>query len=234
MTDNAISEIEKQTQARLEALGLAERTEKEKLQEEYEAAVEAGDMALAQEKQKALQRLQIEEEADKQKAKLQREQAERERNLRIYTTTLDMLSAVVKYLADPGGWAGAALSAMAATTGALQIAAIKAEALPSFDVGANYIPEDMLALVHQGETILPEPMAESVRRGDAVLGKAQTIQVTIINNTSAEVTAKEIGTEEEREVRITIGQVVQSQIETGRFDSAMGRRYGLRRVGRNV
>lgn len=234
MTDNAISEIENQTQARLEALGLAERTEKEKLQEEYEAAVEAGDMALAQEKQKALQRLQIEEASDKQKAKLQREQAERERNLRIYTTTLDMLSAVVKYLADPGGWAGAALSAMAATTGALQIAAIKAEALPSFDVGANYIPEDMLALVHQGETILPEPMAESVRRGDAVLGKAQTIQVTIINNTSAEVTAKEIGTEEEREVRITIGQVVQSQIETGRFDSAMGRRYGLRRVGRNV
>ncbi len=234
MTDNAISEIEKQTQARLEALGLAEQTEKEKLQEEYEAAVEAGDMVLAKEKQKAIQKLQIEEEADKQKAKLQREQAERERNLRIYTTTLDMLSAVVKYLADPGGWAGAALSAMAATTGALQIAAIKAEALPSFDVGANYIPKDMLALVHQGETILPEPMAESVRRGDAVLGKAQTIQVTIINNTSAEVTAQEVGTEEEREVRITIGQVVQSQIETGRFDSAMGRRYGLRRVGKNV
>lgn len=234
MTDNAISEIEKQTQARLEALGLADKTEKEKLQEEYEAAVEAGDMALAQEKQKALQKLQIEEEADKQKAKLQREQAERERALKIYTTTLDMLSAVVKYLADPGGWAGAALSAMAATTGALQIAAIKAEALPSFDVGANYIPEDMLALVHQGETILPAPMAESVRRGEAVLGKAQAIQVTIINNTSAEVTAQEVGTDEEREVRITIGQVVQSQIETGRFDSAMGRRYGLRRVGKNV
>ncbi len=234
MTDNAISEIEKQTQARLEALGLADQTEKEKLQEEYEAAVKAGDMTLAQEKQKTLQKLQIEEEADKQKAKLQREQAERERALKIYTTTLDMLSAVVKYLADPGGWAGAALSAMAATTGALQIAAIKAETLPSFDTGANYIPEDMLALVHQGETILPAPMAESVRRGDAVLGKAQTIQVTIINNTSAEVSAQEVGTDEEREVRITIGQVVQSQIETGRFDSAMGRRYGLRRVGKNV
>ena len=234
MTDNAEAEIDRQTQAKLEALGLADQTEKEKLEEEYKAAVEAGDMELAQEKQKSLQKLQIEEEADAQKAKLQREQAERERSLKIYTTTLDMLSAVVKYLADPGGWAGVALSAAAATTGALQLAAIKAEALPSFDVGANYVPEDMLAVVHQGETILPEPMAESVRKGDAVLGNAQGIQITIINNTSAEVNAQEVGTDEQREVRITIGQVVQSQIESGRYDSAMGRRYGLRRIGKNV
>ena len=125
---------------------------------------------------------------------------------------------------------------MAATTGAMQIAAIKAEALPSFDVGANYVPEDMLAVVHQGETILPAPMAESVRRGDAVFGDSgcANVQVTIINNTSAEVSAQEVGTDEQREVRITIGQVVESQIGSGRFDSVLGRRYGIRRVGRNA
>ena len=236
ITDKAVAEIDRQTQAKLEALGIAERSEAERLQDEYDAAVESGDMKLAKEKQDSLQRLQIEEEAEQRKAKLQREQAERERNLRIFTTTLDMLSAVVKYLADPGGLAGIGLSAMAATTGAMQIAAIKAEALPSFDVGANYVPEDMLAVVHQGETILPAPMAESVRRGDAVFGDSgcANVQVTIINNTSAEVSAQEVGTDEQREVRITIGQVVESQIGSGRFDSALGRRYGIRRVGRNA
>lgn len=236
ITDKAVAEIDRQTQAKLEALGIAERSEAERLQNEYDAAVESGDMKLAKEKQDSIQRLQIEEEAEQRKAKLQREQAERERNLRIFTTTLDMLSAVVKYLADPGGLAGIGLSAMAATTGAMQIAAIKAEALPSFDVGANYVPEDMLAVVHQGETILPAPMAESVRRGDAVFGDSgcANVQVTIINNTSAEVSAQEVGTDEQREVRITIGQVVESQIGSGRFDSVLGRRYGIRRVGRNA
>lgn len=236
ITDNAVAEIDRQTQAKLEALGIAEKSEAERLQDEYDAAVESGDMKLAKEKQDSLQRLQIEEEAERRKAKLQREQAERERNLRIFTTTLDMLSAVVKYLADPGGLAGIGLSSMAATTGAMQIAAIKAEALPSFDVGANYVPEDMLAVVHQGETILPAPMAESVRRGDAVFGDSgcANVQVTIINNTSAEVSAQEVGTDEQREVRITIGQVVESQIGSGRFDSVLGRRYGIRRVGRNA
>lgn len=236
ITDKAVAEIDRQTQAKLEALGIAEKSEAQRLRDEYDAAVESGDMKLAKEKQDSLQRLQIEEEAEQRKAKLQREQAERERDLRIFTTTLDMLSAVVKYLADPGGLAGIGLSAMAATTGAMQIAAIKAEALPSFDVGANYVPEDMLAVVHQGETILPAPMAESVRRGDAVFGDSgcANVQVTIINNTSAEVSAQEVGTDEQREVRITIGKVVESQIGSGRFDSALGRRYGIRRVGRNA
>lgn len=231
MTDNAIAEIDRQTQARLEALGIAEKSELEKLQDEYDEAVKAGDMKLAKEKQDAIQRQQIEEEADREKVELQRKQAERERNLRIFTTTLDMLSAIVKYLADPGGWAGIGLSAMAATTGALQIAAIKSEALPSFAVGANKIPEDMLAMVHQGETILPAPMAESVRRGDAVFGQVQ-VNVNIENYSQENVSVSEA--EDGQTLTIMIGKAVEEGISSGRYDSALGNRFGIRKVGRNV
>ena len=231
MTDNAIAEIDRQTQAKLEALGIAEKTELERLQAEYDEAVKTGDMQLAKEKQDAIRRQQIEEEADRDKAELQRKQAERERSLRIFTTTLDMLSAIVKYLADPGGWAGVGLSAMAATTGALQIAAIKSEALPSFAVGANYIPEDMLAMVHQGETILPAPMAESVRRGDAVFGQVQ-VNVNIENYSSENVSVSEA--EDGQTLTIMIGKAVEEGISTGRYDSALGNRFGIRKVGRNV
>lgn len=231
MTDNAIAEIDRQTQARLKALGIAEKTELEKLQDEYDEAVKAGDMKLAKEKQDAIQRQQIEEGADREKAELQRKQAERERNLRIFTATLDMLSAIVKYLADPGGWAGIGLSAMAATTGALQIAAIRSEALPSFAVGANEIPEDMLAMVHQGETILPAPMAESVRRGDAVFGQVQ-VNVNIENYSSENVSVSEA--EDGQTLTIMIGRAVEEGISSGRYDSALGNRFGIRKVGRNV
>lgn len=233
MTDNAIAEIDRQTQARLEALGIAEKSEMEKLQDEYDEAVRSGDMELAREKQNAIQRLQIEQEADEEKAKLQREQAERERSLRIFTTTLDMLSAIVKYLADPGGWAGVGLSAMAATTGALQIAAIRQEALPSFAVGANYVPDDMLAMIHKGETILPAPMAESVRRGDAVFGQVQ-VNVNIENYSSEDVSVSSDEGMDGQNLTIIIGKAVEEGISSGRYDDALGSRYGVRRVGRNV
>ena len=205
----------------------------EKLQDEYNEAVRSGDMELAREKQNAIQRLQIEQEADDEKAKLQREQAERERSLRIFTTTLDMLSAIVKYLADPGGWAGVGLSAMAATTGALQIAAIRQEALPSFAVGANYVPDDMLAMIHKGETILPAPMAESVRRGEAVFGQVQ-VNVNIENYSSENVSVSSDEGMDGQNLTIIIGKAVAEGISSGRYDDALGSRYGVRRVGRNV
>lgn len=232
-TDGAIAEIDRQTKARLEAMGLAEKTEKDRLQEEYDAAVKSGDMKLAKEKSDAIARLAIEQEADEEKKRLQRKQAERERNMRIFETTIAMLSSIVKYLADPGSWAGIGLSAMAAITGAVQIAAIKAAPLPSFDVGVNYVPEDMLAMIHKGETILPAPMAESVRRGDAILGEGGAKVYVNIQNHSSENVDVSRGSDE-RELVITIGKVVDGQISSGRYDASLGYRYGLRRRGRDA
>lgn len=44
--------------------------------------------------------------------------------------------------------------------------------LPSFDVGSNYIPADMLAMVHRGEIIVPADEAADVRAGRKTIGRA--------------------------------------------------------------
>lgn len=235
-TEAQLEEIDRQMEAQLEALGIAEETEMETLQREYDEAVKTGDAETAQEKAEAIERLRIEEEADEKKKKLQREQAERERNIKIFQAVIDTAAAVIRYLADPGGWAGVALSASAATTGALQIAAISAEPLPSFAVGVSEVPEDMIAQIHRGEMIVPKTYAQSVRDGDVSIGGGTSnVQITIINNTSAEVSTEETSTvDDEREIQITIGKVVEKQISAGRYDSSLASRFGLRRVGRNA
>lgn len=235
-TDAAVSAIDEQTRAQEEALGIAEQSTAEKLQQEYEDAVKAGDMELAQEKQRDLQRQQIEDEAEERKKKLQREQAKRDKELSIFQTILNTASAVVKFLADPGGFPGVALSAMAAATGAIQVAAIQAQPLPSYDVGAEKILQDQLAVVHKGETILPEPMAEAVRRGDAVYGQGGTGVIVEINNYStSKVTADESADPDgSRRILVTIGKAVTSGIENGTYDRALSSRYGITRRGTNA
>lgn len=64
------------------------------------------------------------------KYELQYEAAKREKALGVFSTLVDTASAIIGYLADPGGVAGAILSIMAGTTGALQTAAILAQPLP--------------------------------------------------------------------------------------------------------
>ena len=235
-TDAAVSAIDEQTRAQEEALGIAEQSTAEKLQQEYEDAVKAGDMELAQEKQRDLQRQQIEDEAEERKKKLQREQAKRDKELSIFQTILNTASAVVRFLADPGGFPGVALSAVAATTGALQLAAIQAQPLPSYDVGAEKILQDQIAMVHKGETILPEPMAEAVRRGDAVYGQGGTGVIVEINNYStSKVTADESADPDgSRRILVTIGKAVTSGIENGTYDRALSSRYGITRRGTNA
>ena len=235
-TDAAVSAIDEQTRAQEEALGIAEQSTAEKLQQEYEDAVKAGDMELAQEKQRDLQRQQIEDEAEERKRKLQREQAKRDKELSIFQTILNTASAVVKFLADPGGFPGVALSAVAATTGALQLAAIQAQPLPSYDVGAEKILQDQIAMVHKGETILPQPMAEAVRRGDAVYGQGgANVTVEIHNHTDGRVTTAETSDSDgARRILVTIGKAVTSGIENGTYDRALSSRYGITRRGTNA
>lgn len=47
--------------------------------------------------------------------------------------------------------------------------------LPSFAVGSNFIPADMLAMVHKGEIIVPADEAEAIRSGRATLGSASAM-----------------------------------------------------------
>lgn len=229
-TNARIADIDRETQARLEALGLQKETEQEKLQREYDEAIKNGDMELAQEKERELERQRIEDESARKKAKLQREEAERQRKIAIFQATIDMLSAIIGFMADPGSYAGLALSAMAATTGAMQIAAIQAEPLPSYAVGAVDVSRDHIAEIHQGELIIPKTFADGIRDGDISIGGASSsVSVTIINNTGAEVSTERKDENENTELIVTIGKLVDSQISKGRFDKSLEGRYEIRR-----
>ena len=163
---------------------------------------------------------------------MEREQAEREKRNAVFKATLDTLASVVGFMVDPGGWAGIAMSAMAAATGAAQIAAIQAEPLPSYDVGAVDIDEDQIARVHQGEMVVPKSFAQGIRDGDLSLGGG-SVEIQIHNYTGAEVRTEESGDVDTRRIRITIGRIVEGQIADGRYDGALSTRYGLRRAGMN-
>lgn len=231
-TDRRIAQIEAEEQALLASLGLQEESERDRLERELEEAQAKGDAETAQEKARALERLRIEEETDERIARLEREQAEREKRNAVFKATLDTLASVVGFMVDPGGWAGIAMSAMAAATGAAQIAAIQAEPLPSYDVGAVDIDEDHIARVHQGEMVVPKSFAQGIRDGDLSLGGG-SVEIQIHNYTGAEVRTEESGDVDTRRIRITIGRIVEGQIADGRYDGALSTRYGLRRAGMN-
>lgn len=64
--------------------------------------------------------------------------------------------------------------------------------IPSFDVGTDYVPRDMLALVHEGERIVT---ADQNRRGGG--GYQQTVNVNVAGNTDRK-TATQIANEVRR------------------------------------
>lgn len=233
-TDSRIQQLEAEEQALLESLGLQEESEKERLQREMEEAEAKGDHETAQEKARAIERLRIEEETDHQIAKLEREQAIREKNYAVFEATINTLAAVIKAMVDPGGYAGIAIAALAAAMGAAQIAAINAQPLPSYDVGALDISEDHIAKVHNGEMIIPKTFADSVRDGDISIGNGSSnVEVIIYNYTGAEVKTEEFTDRDTRKIKVLIGQTVETQINEGRYDQSMITRFGLRRNGLN-
>lgn len=230
ITEARIAAIDKETQAQLEALGLQEETEHEKLLKEYNEAIKNGDMELAQEKARELERQRIEDEAEEKKAKVQREAAEREKRFAIFQATIDTLAAVIGFMADPGSYAGIALSAVAAAQGAMQIAAIQAQPLPSYAVGAVDVSEDHIAQIHQGELIIPKTFAQGIRDGDISIGEqSSSVLVTIINNTGADTNVERSENADQTELIVTIGKIVDSQISKGRFDKTMESRYEISR-----
>ncbi len=235
-TNAEIALIKKQQQAQFEALGIAEETEKEKLQRELKEAQEKGEQETAVEKEKALMRLKIEEDNQKKIDKLNYEQAKKEKELAIFNATIAMLTAVIKAFANPGGWPGVALSGLALATGIAQIAAIQSQPLPEYASGTTEITEDHIARVHQGEIIVPKTFSEGIRNGDVTLGENGGTVVNIVVNNTAGVNVEAESRKNEKgetDVIIAVTKVVNSQIQKGAFDSSLTSRYGIKRMGIN-
>jgi hypothetical protein len=65
---------------------------------------------------------------------------------------------------------GATMTALIAAAGITAMAQIASQTFVPLATGTTNVPQDMPAMVHQGEIIVPRPFAESIRSGDAYLG----------------------------------------------------------------
>lgn len=175
-TAETLKNIDKQTQAKLEAEGVALETTEERLIRERDEALATGDEITANLKAQEIRRNEIiaeadeekrliEEEANKRKIDMQIEEAERNKALSTLSVILDTAKAIMQIWANPliAPWGKGLWTGLAAGAGAAQIAAINSAPVPSYDVGSIRIPETTTATVHKDEMILTAPQAEQAR-----------------------------------------------------------------------
>ncbi len=144
--------IDNETQALLKSLGIQEDTKLESLEKRLEEAIAEGELETAAELRQEIQRTQILDdaearkqelrlEADAEVKKLNREQAVREKALAIFNAGINTASAIIGFLANPGGFVGIGFSVAAGITGGTQIAAIASQPLPSLQTGGIVLPK---------------------------------------------------------------------------------------------
>jgi len=158
ITEKRLALLDEQMQEELKAQGLSEDTEMESLQKRYDEAVRLRDLDTQEELTTEMKRLKILQDYDEKKKKIQLEEAKRQKVLSTFQAVIDTASAVIEAMPNP------VLMALAAGTGALQLATIASTPLPSFDVGSIRVPRDTQAVVHRNEMILPAPIAEQARQ----------------------------------------------------------------------
>lgn len=114
--------------------------------------------------QEQLDKKQITQEQFDQKTRAaKRAAAENDRNLQIYSITINTAAAIVKMLADPGGFAGVGLSIAAGIAGLAQLALVASQPLPAFAAGTDFVglgknrrgKDTIPALLNEGEAIIP-------------------------------------------------------------------------------
>lgn len=98
--------------------------ELQRIQSEIDAAEEGTEQKIA-----------LEEELDRKKRQFEREAAIRQKRIGTFNAVIDTASAIIGFLADPGGIPGVILSALAGITGAAQIAAINSTPVPQLATG---------------------------------------------------------------------------------------------------
>lgn len=176
LSASRLQALDNELQAELDARGIADDTEMERLQKRLDKAIEAGDEELQAEIEREMARQELREDYDEKKKEIQIEDARRQKALAIFQAIIDTASAIIKAMPNPY------LMGLAGTMGALQLATIQAQPLPSFDVGSLRIEQDTQAMVHKGEMVLPASLSEQARREGISIGPqgGQDIHVQVL------------------------------------------------------
>jgi hypothetical protein len=175
ITDRRIENIDRELQAQLEAAGVAEETEIERLENELAAAEEAGDEETANEKKQELERARLVEAAEKKKA-------DAEYKGRLAGWGMDLAASLVRTALSvstalstpPGVPYTIPNGVLAGVLGGIQTATVLAQKpqKPSFDIGSMRVPADMSANIHKDEIILPASLSNQAREEGVTISPA--------------------------------------------------------------
>jgi TP901 family phage tail tape measure protein len=183
-TDRQIANLERERDARIRAAGVAEQTEKKRLQTELDAAIAAGDEQTADEKRQELERLRINTEFEKKAAQLKYKAALAEWGIKVTLAIADTAAAVVKALPN------IPLSIIAGITGGIQTAAIIAAKPdpPKFQTG-GIVPgvgtgDKTMIAATPGERVLTSEdqriLTEILKSGTVGNGEGAGMNITIV------------------------------------------------------
>lgn len=159
---NTAGQIASAMSGALNAIGQLETAQLNRYKQDQEQKKKALDKRLQageiSEEQYAKQVQQLDEETAQKEKELQIQQAKRDKAMNLMNAAINTASAIIGFLANPSGFAGIALSAMAAITGAVQMAAIAAEPIPQFErggvvPGTSYTGDNVLVRANSGEGI---------------------------------------------------------------------------------
>lgn len=197
IADSRIDELDRQMQAELEAAGLAEETEKERLERELQEAIKAGNIEKQNEIQNNLDKLAIEEEYEKKKAQVQYRAEMAAWYLKLGAIGADTAAAIMKATASAPWPINLIPIGFASVMGGLQLAAAIAQKPkpPAFKTGGLYIDrtagtEGRPAILHNREMVLnPDQQANlfnSIDSGEIGNGERVTNLTVIIQQDSVE------------------------------------------------
>lgn len=119
----------------------------------------------------------IAEETEKEKLKVARKAAERQKKINMFETAVNIPNAAfaawksAQVLPYPGSMiVGGAMAAFATGLGLKQLQMIKDQPLPAYAKGSWGIKEDHAAIVHKGEKIIPRSFSQALDAGEITLG----------------------------------------------------------------
>lgn len=173
--------VDKETQRRLKAQGLLEKTTIERLKEERDAALAAGDTVTAAEKEQELERERIVLDGERKKADIRYNADMASWVSTLALATADAARAIVRSFSDLGPIGGAIAAVAIGATSAFQLAAISA-AKPvkaAFAMGTDFAPGGRALVGENGPEIVNIPKGASVTPAHRTMSGGHDSGVTV-------------------------------------------------------
>ena len=153
--NEVVDQINKAASIAFDAIGASIQAQMDNLEEMYTTDAEEA-------KKNAKKKLITEEEYNKKKAELELKQQRLNKANAIFEIAMNTASAIMGFLANPGGYAGIALAATAGVMGTVQAGIAAAKPLPQYAKGRNGGPGEYALVGEKGPELMYVPQGASI------------------------------------------------------------------------